>query len=735
MGFEKRCENSKKGTRATRDSTSFVDKNMFAKSKRSTPVLTSVIDGNMGLKSKRSQAAMEFLMTYGWAILAAIIVIAVIAIYFRPGNLVQNQCILSAPFNCYAGVVSTNGITLEVKNGAGQSLKVQMVEVDGCGTYTPNPIIYPGGLLIADQSLTTFVIDCILESGDKFQGDITITYIKIGSGLALTSPGTIAGTVLGDDVGGAVCTDSDGDKYNVTALGCGIADCDDDNINVNPGATEICGDDLDNDCIGGDLVCLVQCNDLIDNDGDTFIDMDDAGCSSPSDNNENNCGNAICESGEITSCPGDCTGGSPTFHYIRAGATGTNNGSDWNNAYLALPATLIRGHTYYVADGVYLGYTFDDVESGIQKIIVKKAIDTLNGHGTETGWNGATMGSGRAEFGQIQFNNDYYEFNGSIGGGPGNWKGEIQPLGFYIFTGGKGIRTPQGNLGMTPSFIDISHVEIEGSGVSGNDLVYLLTNSTDWRFSYMYLHYAGRTFYLFRQVDNIIIERSAGVMSSLGPTLHSEAISSLDSQDNIIRFNLWEDVAGTGILVFGDGNYSLGNGVRDSDNWEIYGNIFYDTGIRDTQGRGNGAVTDWKDNNSSGHKVYNNVFYLLRGLNNGVTFKGDSHGPGSLVYNNIHYTFNDSNNDIDVGTTTHNYNVYRTTFPPAQSELNQQLISTDPFVNGANYNFSLVDPNSISSGIDLNSIPGFNPYPSDMYGNVRGADGKWDRGAIEYKGI
>jgi len=35
---------------------------------------------------KRGQAAMEFLMTYGWAILAAIIVIGVLAIYFRQDN-------------------------------------------------------------------------------------------------------------------------------------------------------------------------------------------------------------------------------------------------------------------------------------------------------------------------------------------------------------------------------------------------------------------------------------------------------------------------------------------------------------------------------------------------------------------------------------------------------------------------------------------------------------------------
>jgi uncharacterized protein (UPF0333 family) len=45
----------------------------------------------------KGQAAMEFLMTYGWAILAAIIVIGVLAIYFRPSALTSNNVIVTAP--------------------------------------------------------------------------------------------------------------------------------------------------------------------------------------------------------------------------------------------------------------------------------------------------------------------------------------------------------------------------------------------------------------------------------------------------------------------------------------------------------------------------------------------------------------------------------------------------------------------------------------------------------------
>ena len=58
---------------------------------------------------------------------------------------------------------------------------------------------------------------------------------------------------------------------------------------------------------------------------------------------------------------------------VRAGATGANTGADWNNAYTVLPATLVRGATYYVASGSYGAYTYDDAESGTTVITIKKA--------------------------------------------------------------------------------------------------------------------------------------------------------------------------------------------------------------------------------------------------------------------------------------------------------------------------------------------------------------------------
>ncbi|MGK2927572.1 MAG: hypothetical protein ACSLE2_18315, partial [Lysobacterales bacterium] len=47
-----------------------------------------------------------------------------------------------------------------------------------------------------------------------------------------------------------------------------------------------------------------ECRDRIDNDGDGFVDRADGGCSSPKSKSETNCGDNICEVGEI--CAADC---------------------------------------------------------------------------------------------------------------------------------------------------------------------------------------------------------------------------------------------------------------------------------------------------------------------------------------------------------------------------------------------------------------------------------------------
>lgn len=71
--------------------------------------------------------------------------------------------------------------------------------------------------------------------------------------------------------------DQDGDSF--AAISCGGDDCNDDNASIYYGAAEVCGNGVDDDCVGGDVPCTeVYCEDQADNDLDGRTDCDDADC-------------------------------------------------------------------------------------------------------------------------------------------------------------------------------------------------------------------------------------------------------------------------------------------------------------------------------------------------------------------------------------------------------------------------------------------------------------------------
>jgi len=160
----------------------------------------------MQRRDKKGQAAMEFLMTYGWAILAAIVVIGILGVYFfRSDVLTPKSAVVSPPFyaNAWNAGVAGGGVTLEIKNNGGESLVVSDVSLSSATVGGVARACIVGGATdpatITAGAMGDLTIDCTLvaaDVGEIFKGDIVITYTKSGSLIDLTSTGSITEAIV-----------------------------------------------------------------------------------------------------------------------------------------------------------------------------------------------------------------------------------------------------------------------------------------------------------------------------------------------------------------------------------------------------------------------------------------------------------------------------------------------------------------------------------------------------------
>jgi hypothetical protein len=197
----------------------------------------------------RGQAAMEFLLTYGWAILASIIVIGIVAIYFRPSSLVSEAAVLPAPFYAQGVSVTPNLVQLEVKNLGGSSVNMGVSSLSNlpagascsAGTYSPSASVLNGGSVIVS-------FDC--SGGTALDGsvsvDVSLGYTKSGSSLTRSSDGSITGKA--DDSEIIIDTSCTGANPSGTCL----ASC-------HP-SDDVYYPDGDSECTLADVCCIVDAN-------------------------------------------------------------------------------------------------------------------------------------------------------------------------------------------------------------------------------------------------------------------------------------------------------------------------------------------------------------------------------------------------------------------------------------------------------------------------------------------
>ncbi|MDW8309177.1 MAG: right-handed parallel beta-helix repeat-containing protein, partial [Verrucomicrobiales bacterium] len=382
--------------------------------------------------------------------------------------------------------------------------------------------------------------------------------------------------------------------------------------------------------------------------------------------------------------------------YVRAGATGANNGTDWNNAYTQLPATLVRGDTYYIADGTYPGYTFTTPASGTNFIYIKKA--TIADHGTDVGWQDS-YGDGQAVFGPMVHNapnGGYIDMNGYSPHVPGGHGFKIDfdklQVGFDFVRGGKEFK--------------FRYIDFDGVASSGD----VDFGGPPWTYTIKVLPWNGSSY-----------DDTSGMLIS-NCKLHGSATHIQDNSGNaniVIEYSEFYDCRSVGVdhgniyWIGSSGgtfrynkvyNYNVEGlllGLNNS-NWKIYGNIFFD-GVSVARG-----IELYGGRTHTGTKIYNNTFVNIPLA--AVRVESDAVCSGVEIRNNLIYNSG--------GMALENGGAGITT------SANLTAAASD-FLNPAAKDYRLARPTAPGTVLPA-------PVDMDFDGRPRGADGVWDVGAFEF---
>ena len=153
---------------------------------------------------RKGQAAMEFLMTYGWAILVVLIAIGALAYFgvLNPSKFLPESCTIGPGFSCEESKVNAVGtIQLLLRNGAGSGFTNVGVGItpDGQSTDCTPAAAANGetGDTLADGAILGWTSGITLTAcpgnpftvGNKFKCNLTVSYTL--NGIRHTKTGSI----------------------------------------------------------------------------------------------------------------------------------------------------------------------------------------------------------------------------------------------------------------------------------------------------------------------------------------------------------------------------------------------------------------------------------------------------------------------------------------------------------------------------------------------------------------
>lgn len=143
---------------------------------------------------KRSQAAMEFLMTYGWGILVVLAAIGALAYFgvLSPAKFVPESCQLSptSGLSCMDFRATPTSVHLLIMNSGGRDLVINNITY-GPGCETTFDMSMPDG----KQQLFNITGCSLGVPGRKTRQDILVTYTDVYSDFTKTASGSMTAMI------------------------------------------------------------------------------------------------------------------------------------------------------------------------------------------------------------------------------------------------------------------------------------------------------------------------------------------------------------------------------------------------------------------------------------------------------------------------------------------------------------------------------------------------------------
>ena len=142
--------------------------------------------------NKKSQAALEFLMTYGWAILVVLVAVGALAYFgvLSPDKFLPAKCTLQAGIACIDHKATSSQVQVVIQNSLGYDISLITVKAGGCGVDSNGP------LTLANGDKGTYAITCSPAlTGSKYNAQVNVSYTIAETGLSHNNVGQITSRI------------------------------------------------------------------------------------------------------------------------------------------------------------------------------------------------------------------------------------------------------------------------------------------------------------------------------------------------------------------------------------------------------------------------------------------------------------------------------------------------------------------------------------------------------------